>query len=105
MALTAVQPRGFLQLVGDLFREVGAAGLAPVTTVNQQGEALRLVNYIHDAELDIQNLWVDWKWLRKTLTCYTGVSGDQTGIYTTQGGSISAYPLDLAEWDYPTFQI
>lgn len=105
MALTTVQARSFLTLVGDVFREVGAAGVAPTTTVNQSGEALRLVNWVHDAELDIQNLWVDWKWLRKTLTCYTGLSGDQTGIYTTQGGAISAFPLDLAEWDYKTFRI
>jgi hypothetical protein len=105
VALTTVQPRGFLTLVQDLFREVGAAGSAPTTTVSQTGEALRLVNWVHDAELEIQNLWVDWKWLRKTLTCYTGLSGDQTGIYTTQGGAVSAFPSDLAEWDYSSFQI
>lgn len=105
MALTSVQPRSFLQLVGDLFREVGAAGAAPTSTANQTGEALRLVNWIHDAELDIQNLWADWKWLRKTITCYTGLSGDQTGIYTTQGGAVSAFPLDLSEWDYKSFQM
>lgn len=105
MALTAVQPRSFLTLVQDLFREVGASGNAPSTTVGQTGEALRLVNYIHDAELEIQNLWVDWKWIRKTLTCFTGLAGDRTGIYTTQGGAISAFPTDLADWDYKTFQI
>lgn len=104
MALTTVQPRSFLQLVGDLFREVGASGAPPTTTVNQTGEALRLVNYVHDAELEIQNLWVDWKWLRKTLVAFTG-TGNPTGIFTTQNGAISAFPLDLAEWDYKTFQL
>jgi len=104
MALTPVVARNYLQLVQDLFREVGAAGSQPTTTVNQTGEALRLVNYVHDAELEIQNLWVDWKWLRKTLTFYTGTQ-DQTGIYTTSGGAVSAYPADLAEWDWKTFQI
>jgi hypothetical protein len=103
--LTAVQPLTYLQLVQALFYEVGAAGFAPTTTVGQTGEARRLVNWVHDAELDIQNLWVDWKWLRKSQTSYTGLSGDQTGIYTTQGGAISAFPLDLAEWDYKSFRI
>ncbi len=103
MPLTTVQARSYLQLVQDLFYEVGAAGSPPTTTVNQTGEARRLVNWIHDAELEIQNLWVDWKWLRKKLTCYTGLSGDQTGIYTTLSGSISAFPLDLAEWDFRSF--
>ena len=110
MALSGVQPRTYLQLVQDLFRECGCAGIAPATTVGQIGEAARLVNYVHDAELEIQNLWVDWKWLRKTLTAYTvgGVAapnGTYNSIVTTQGGGISAFPSDLAEWDYATFQI
>jgi hypothetical protein len=105
MALTTVQAQSYLQLVQSLFYEVGAAGFAPTTTVGQTGEARRLVNYVHDAELEIQNLWVDWKWLRKSLTAFTGLSGDQTGIYTTLGGGTSAFPLDLAEWDFKTFFI
>ncbi len=108
MALTTVQSRTFLQLVQDLYREVGAAGGTPSsaipTTVGVTGEILRLVNYVHDAELDIQNKWVDWKWLRKTLTFYTGTQ-NQTGIFTTSGGSISAFPTDLAEWDWKSFFI
>jgi hypothetical protein len=104
MALTVVQPRSFLTLVNDLWREVGAAGSGVTTTVSQTGEALRLVNWVHDAELDIQNLWVDWKWLRKTLSCYTP-AGTNTGIVTTSGGAISAQPADLGEWDYKTFTI
>lgn len=104
MALSPVQPRTYLQLVQDLFREVGAAGVAPQTLVGLTGEASRLAAYIHDAELEIQDLWVDWKWLRKTLTFYTGAQ-NQTGIFTTQGGATSAYPLDLAEWDWKSFFI
>ena len=108
MALTPVQPRTYLQLCQDLYREVGAAGGLPTsaipTTQNCSGEILRLVNYVHDAELDIQNLWVDWKWLRKTLLCYTiGTINNQ--IATTQTGGISAYPTDLAEWDFKAFFI
>src|SRR6266404_8426396 len=108
MALTPVASKTFLALVQDLYREVGAAGGAPAnaipTIVGATGEILRLVNYVHDAELEIQNLWVDWKWLRKTLTFYTGAQ-DQTGIYTTQNGSVSAFPTDLAEWDWESFFI
>lgn len=104
MALSAVQPLTFLQLYQKLFREVGATGATPATTQNLSGEAARLVGYIHDADLEIQNLWVDWKWLRATLTCYT-IAGAATGIATTQGGSTSAQPADLAEWDFTSFQI
>ena len=109
MALTPIVARTYLQLCQDLWREVGASGgNTPVqaipTTVNATGEVLRLVNYIHDAELDIQNMWVDWKWLRKTLTFYTGTQ-NQTGIFTTLNGAVSAYPTDLAEWDWKSFMI
>lgn len=108
MALTPVAAKSFLTLVQDLYREVGAAGGAPAVAipsiVGATGEALRLVNYIHDAELEIQNIWVDWKWLRKTLTFFTGTQ-DQVGIYTTINGAVSAYPIDLAEWDWNSFFI
>lgn len=104
MALTPVASKTFLTLCQDLFREVGAAGTAPSTTVGATGEWSRLVNYVHDAELEIQNLWVDWKWLRKTLTFYTGTR-NQTGIFTAMNGSVSAQPTDLAEWDWKSFQI
>ena len=108
MALTPVVARTFLQLVQDLYREVGAAGGTPTTAIpttqNTTGEILRLVNYVHDAELEIQDLWVDWKWLRQTLTFYTGTQ-NQTGIFTTLNGAVSAYPTDLAEWDWKSFFI
>jgi hypothetical protein len=111
MALTVVQPRTFLQLVQDLYREVGASpGSAPATaiptTTTAAGEILRLVNYIHDAELEIQNHWQDWKWKRKTLSCWTpSGAGNNTGIVTTQGGGVSAQPADIAEWDFKSFFI
>lgn len=108
MALTPVASKTFLTLVQDLYREVGASGGTPSvaipTIVGVSGEILRLVNYVHDAELEIQNLWVDWKWLRKTLTFYTGTQ-NQTGIFTTMNGAISAQPTDLAEWDWESFFI
>lgn len=108
MALTPVVSKSFLALVQDLYREVGAAGGTPAqaipTLVGATGEILRLINYVHDAELEIQNLWVDWKWLRKTLTFYTGTQ-NQTGIFTTLNGAVSAFPSDIAEWDWESFFI
>lgn len=87
----------FLQLVQDLHREVGAAGSAPETVANQTGEASRLVNWIKRAELHIQNLWTDWKFLRDTFSFVT-TAGDNT---------ISGIDLPgaLATWDMRTFQI
>lgn len=94
----AVSARNFLTLCQDVFREVGAAGVAPTTTVGANGEWLRIVNWVRDAELEIQNLNTDWRWLRKTLSFYTGTQ-NQTGIFTTLNGAVSAFPTDLAAWD------
>lgn len=108
MALTPQQPRTYLQLCQDLYREVGASGGNPTqalpSVASAQGELLRLVNYVHDAELDIQNLWVDWKWLRERLTFYVG-NNNGSLIYTDATLVASAYPTDLAEWDFKTFRI
>ena len=108
MALSSIIPLTYLQLCQKLFLEVGASGGTPTnaipTTVGVTGEIQRLVGYVHDAELDIQNIWVDWKWLRKQLPFYTGTQ-NQTGIFTTLNGATSAFPLDLAEWDWKSFMI
>lgn len=97
-APAAVSARNFVTLCQDVFREVGAAGIAPVTTVGATGEWLRIVNWVRDAELEIQNLNVDWRWLRKTLPFYTKAQ-TQASIYTDNTGTVSAFPTDLAAWD------
>jgi len=54
----------FLELVQDLHAEVGAAGVAPTTVVNQTGEAKRLVNWIKRADQQVKRLYENWKFLR-----------------------------------------
>ena len=86
----------FLQLVQRLHREVGAAGVAPTAVTSQTGEAQRLVDWISNADLQVQNLWHDWKFLR------TEFSSSNT---TTAGVRTLAAPSDLARWDPETFFI
>lgn len=54
----------FLELVVDLHRESGAAGAAPSTVVGQRGEYNRLVNWVKDADMYIQDLYENWKFMR-----------------------------------------
>lgn len=106
-APTAVGARNYLTLCQDLFREVGAAGVAPTTTVSATGEWSRLVNFVRDAEQEIQNLYVDWRWLRKVLAFYT-VSQNQTLLWSAAGGTATGsnvFPSDLASWDYKTWMV
>lgn len=78
----------FLELVQDLHTEVGAAGVAPTSVLNQTGEAKRLVNWIRRADKLVQELWENWKFLRAEY--------DQT---TTSGVNTLAKPNDLKFWD------
>lgn len=61
----------FLQLVQRLRSEAGVSGADPVTCQNQTGEILRLVRWINDAWLDIQNVHTDWFFLRQPFTFNT----------------------------------
>ncbi len=65
--------------------------------MNQTAQTLRLVNWIKAANLDVQNLWLNWKFLYRTDTGRTWTPGDNT----------LAAPTDFADgmWDSKTFRI
>lgn len=56
----------FLELVQRTRRECGISGTGPLSTVGQSGEMLRLVDWVRDAYLEIQNAQPRWNWLNKT---------------------------------------
>lgn len=85
----------FLELVQDLQREVGASGTAPITSViDQVGEAERLVRWVRDSDIYIQNRWLNWKFL-----------WNQVQLNTATGTIGLGKPTDLNFWDYKTFKI
>jgi hypothetical protein len=69
----------FLVLVQELWRESGSGGRMPATVTGQAGEALRLVNWIRQADLYIQTLYTDWNflWAQGSFTTEAG-----TFLYT-----------------------
>lgn len=83
----------FLQLVQRLHSEVGAAGNAPASVLNQRGENLRLVNWILQSDLLIQNLWTRWKFLRATFS----------GVTVVPNNPAVPAPSDLKQWDFSSF--
>ena len=54
----------FLELCKRLRSEAGIAGSGPVTTANQTGELLRVVDWVKDAYTDIQDKRDNWDFLR-----------------------------------------
>ena len=84
----------FLELVQDLHRESGASGQAPTSVIDQRGEALRLVNWVKNADKYVQNLWDNWKFLRAQYSENT-----QAGTRDLPGVQ------DLAFYDEGTFKM
>ena len=68
----------YLQLVQELARKAGVSG-RPAAVTNQTGEMLRLVNWINQAWLDIQNERADWSFMWTSGQTDT-VAGSQTAV-------------------------
>lgn len=71
--MTAAQT--FLQLTQALAIEVRASGVGPTTVVGQTGEYGRLVKWIADADMEIQQEHDNWRFMINTFTLNT-VVGD-----------------------------
>lgn len=84
----------FLELVQNLQREVGASGNQISSVINQVGENQRMVRWIQEADIYIQNRWLNWKFLWNQVEFST--------VPATVG---LAAPTDLNFWDYKTFKI
>lgn len=87
-------PKTFLDLVQDLHRESGASGAAPGSVTGQKGEALRLVEWVKMADIEIQNLHLDWKFL----------AGEEA-LTITDAADIYPPPADHRHYDRETFQL
>lgn len=87
----------FIQLVQRLQQECGVSGSAIVTTLNQNGENKRLVDWINSAWYDIQGVNEDWQWLRTTTT-FTTIAHQPT--YTTA----QCNAINFGMWARDTFR-
>lgn len=83
-----------LELVQELWRESGTGGPQPSTVVGQTGEAGRLVQWIRQADLEIQQKHSDWNFLWGQDSFDT-VSGTSTYTDPVSGGA--------SEFDEDTF--
>jgi hypothetical protein len=95
----ALASQTLLQLATTLYTEAGAAGTAPSSVAGATGEWARLVNWIIQSDMDIQNLYVNWKFLRGTVTFDTEANQNPN---TYSLSTLNA--ANLAEWDFDAFQ-
>lgn len=75
----------YLQLAQRLRQETGTAGSGPITVVDQTGEYLRLLNWVNAAYAEIQNKWMDWRflWAESTVSLVAA-----TRDYTLASGCV-----------------
>ena len=88
----------FLELANRLLSEADISGSGLVTTANQQGEYKQAINYINTAYQDIQNIHVNWDFLRKDVAFNT-IDNVNTYFDTSIGLS------NLGEWSLDSMRI
>lgn len=81
----------YLALANRLRAESSISGTGITTVINQFGEYKKLIDWINMAYVDIQNMHVDWDFLRKDLVFNT-IEGVQN--YSKTGIGLS----DYGEW-------
>lgn len=81
----------FLQLAQEVVRKSGISGAGPATVLSQTGELRRVVGWVNEAWLNIQQQREDWEWMRGSVSFSTVA---QQATYTPAQCGIA----DFAEW-------
>lgn len=89
----------FLELCRRTREKCGISGSGPAAVTGQQGEMLRIINWVNEAWVEIQNAQPDWMWMRGTFSVPT-VNGQQT--YTTAAAGIDT---TFSHWHLDTFRV
>jgi hypothetical protein len=78
----------FLDIVKRTRQECGIAGDGPTTTVGQTREMKRLVDWVSQSYVEIQNEHEDWAFMRKSFSFLTQHGTTQTAGTTLMVGSV-----------------
>ena len=86
----------FLELCQTVRQEVGISGTGPSTVVGQEGQLKVIVDFVAEADYQIQALWHDWNflWSQYSSTLSTGTRAPAT-----------TKPTDLVNWDMRSFYL
>ena len=84
----------FLELCQTVRQEVGISGTGPSTVVNQEGQLKVIVDFVAEADFQIQSIWHDWNflWSQYSSTLSVGVRAPAV-----------QKPTDFANWDTRSF--
>jgi len=92
----------FLELAKAVRQECGIQGTGPASVTDQLGLLKKVADWTSNADLMVQSLHTDWKFLWKQYTATTtlGYAAD-----TTLGSASLTKPSDLGMWDRTSFGI
>jgi hypothetical protein len=95
----------YLQIVQSLVSELGLSGVPTLTDVvgNKTIEIQNACRWVHDANLDIDNQWMDWKYHWLKYGPQTAASAAQTVPAPT--GGLSAQQWDLNKFRFRTTSV
>ena len=84
----------YLELCQTVRQEVGISGTGPSTVLNQEGQLKVIVDFVAEADYQIQSLWHDWNflWAQYSSTLSIGTRSPATGK-----------PTDFSNWDMRSF--
>lgn len=91
----------FLAGVQRLCRECGVGNVT--TTINQSGEARRMVDWYNSAWMDIQGTRRDWGWMRASASFVT-VDGQASYAIGTAAGEVGVSAASFGSWVKDSFR-
>lgn len=97
----------FLELCNRVRQESGISGTGPITVVNQQAILQKVVEWVRQADIDIQSLHTDWNFLWRmadaTITADTRIYDRAAlGLFDmaeVKEFSINNNPLTFMSWE------
>lgn len=89
----------FLDLCKRTREKCGISGSGPAAVTGQSGEMLRIINWVNEAWVEIQNAKTDWMWMRGTFSVPT-VSNQQA--YTPTDAGIAT---TFSHWHADTLRV
>ncbi len=90
----------FLEMAQMVRQEVGGSGTGPTTVVGQTGEYKRIVDWVAQADRDVQRRHNEWKFMRGSFTINT-VANDPSYAYGDTTPAITTF----RDWRWTTFKI
>jgi hypothetical protein len=88
----------FLELCKQVRAEFGYSGTGPITVTNQTGQMALLVALVAKADLEVQLLWKDWRFLWAAFEFATVANQRDYSI-----ANVAGWPADISHYDPHSF--